>query len=1143
MAATEIKVQMQQRRDTAAGWTSAGTVLLEGELGYETDTGYAKLGDGSTAWGSLSYLPAAGKAKDGTAAAPSISFAADLDTGFFRSDPNSIGVAVGGNKAVEFGPNLPTEFFGMITVSDTVVGQLIKGRAESGGNVVFEVNSDGSAKFADEKFHLRDDARFVINSTTPRDDLFGVTGLKALLNIEGTNNATRASSIVHNSNDTSQHLFVLGKSRGTAANAVTAVANNDPLGAISFQGADGAKLVEAARIEAQVDGATGTDDMPGRITFSTRADTSSGTLQERFRINENGNFLINSTSSRLGGLLQVESKGGNHRLHSIANNTDDSVAAALKFVKSRGTSVGAVTAVQNGDDLGFLSFTGTDGASNIDGAYVSAVVSGAPGTDDMPTDLLFWTNSGAASPTERARIDSSGRLLVGGSSEVHSGTIAQIQHVGSPVLTFARDDSSISDGNGLGQIDFYGNDGGTFQECAKILVQADGTHANNDKPTRMAFYTTAGSGSSATERLRIDRLGRVGIGTTSPVDELHINSTANVNLRLTRDTNTGARISGTDGTSPAFIVETIASGTSTERARIDSSGRLLVGTTSTRSNIASVAQDVCIERASIVGQSLVANQNASGGSTLSLCLSRGTSVGSNTVVQSGDAVGQLAFRGNDGTNFLNLGMVRGEVDGTPGTNDMPGRLTFYTTADNASSPTERMRIDSSGRLCVGSLSALDTTAGAITSNNSSSGGRLALGGNPSGAGSSVGEVFGWWNANKVAGLVIASGADTTNKDDGELLFYTSASGPSVQERMRIRRDGLVGIGTSSPNYLTQVFGGSDSQENVLFTVQSNGVSNAGDLKTTLRLANSTSGSSVHAADISAIRSTDAETLAFSVYNGGAAPVERMRIDSAGRVGINTTTFADTASALTIKNGVSSSDHTLLDMVCDTNETCRVRFSEDGSTFNGEIRYDTNTDFMSFNTNGSERMRITSAGKVFVGNTSLNEESVFNAYSNSSTPAFQATGGSGMSTSQAVAVFDKHANVNTTSQIFVAFRINDQNTGSGRINANGASQAAFGSFSDRRLKENIVDLPSQLDNVCKLRPVEFDYIASEGGGHQTSFIAQEFEEIYPDAISEREDGMKILTGWGKTEAILVKALQEAVAKIEILEAKVAALEAQ
>tara|TARA_Y100000004_G_scaffold172198_1_gene208811 strand:- start:3955 stop:5391 length:1437 start_codon:yes stop_codon:yes gene_type:complete len=57
MAATTVNVQMQQRRDTAAGWTSANPTLLSGELGFETDTKKAKLGDGSTAWNSLTYYP------------------------------------------------------------------------------------------------------------------------------------------------------------------------------------------------------------------------------------------------------------------------------------------------------------------------------------------------------------------------------------------------------------------------------------------------------------------------------------------------------------------------------------------------------------------------------------------------------------------------------------------------------------------------------------------------------------------------------------------------------------------------------------------------------------------------------------------------------------------------------------------------------------------------------------------------------------------------------------------------------------------------------------------------------------------------------------------------------------------------------
>lgn len=57
MAATTVNVQMQQRRDTAASWTSVNPTLRSGEFGYETDTGKFKIGDGTTAWTSLAYLP------------------------------------------------------------------------------------------------------------------------------------------------------------------------------------------------------------------------------------------------------------------------------------------------------------------------------------------------------------------------------------------------------------------------------------------------------------------------------------------------------------------------------------------------------------------------------------------------------------------------------------------------------------------------------------------------------------------------------------------------------------------------------------------------------------------------------------------------------------------------------------------------------------------------------------------------------------------------------------------------------------------------------------------------------------------------------------------------------------------------------
>ena len=133
---------------------------------------------------------------------------------------------------------------------------------------------------------------------------------------------------------------------------------------------------------------------------------------------------------------------------------------------------------------------------------------------------------------------------------------------------------------------------------------------------------------------------------------------------------------------------------------------------------------------------------------------------------------------------------------------------------------------------------------------------------------------------------------------------------------------------------------------------------------------------------------------------------------------------------------------------------------------------------------------------------------------------------------------KRDNNSTTAQVLVGFLINNGATGSGQINANGASAAAFGSFSDERLKENIQDLPSQIESICGLRPVEFDY--KDGSGHQIGFIAQEVQGIYPDAVGESR-GFLTLTDMNKNDARLIKAFQELYDKVKSLEAKVAELE--
>jgi hypothetical protein len=123
---------------------------------------------------------------------------------------------------------------------------------------------------------------------------------------------------------------------------------------------------------------------------------------------------------------------------------------------------------------------------------------------------------------------------------------------------------------------------------------------------------------------------------------------------------------------------------------------LLVGTSTARANFDNSTNTAIAQIETADANARLAIVRNNGTPNLTLASSAGSTVGSNTVVTSGWNVGQIAFAGSDGSEFVNLAFIEGAVDGTPGANDMPGRLVFSTTADGASSPTERMRIPQNG---------------------------------------------------------------------------------------------------------------------------------------------------------------------------------------------------------------------------------------------------------------------------------------------------------------------------------------------------------------------------------------------------------------------------------------------------------------
>ncbi len=227
---------------------------------------------------------------------------------------------------------------------------------------------------------------------------------------------------------------------------------------------------------------------------------------------------------------------------------------------------------------------------------------------------------------------------------------------------------------------------------------------------------------------------RVGVGTTSPRFAISVGSTGSGSTATPDTIDLGSTFSSTAGANPKlrlywdgslsfgfgvsnnqldYIIGNNSShvwhSNGSERARIDSSGRLLVGTSSARTT-ANITSQIQVEGTGFSNSSLslTANSNDSDSAYFIFTKTRGTSVGSNTLVQSGDQLGYIGFGGADGVDTMQNGAgIAAYVDGTPGANDMPGRLVFSTTADGASSPTERMRISNNGTIFLRATSLTD----------------------------------------------------------------------------------------------------------------------------------------------------------------------------------------------------------------------------------------------------------------------------------------------------------------------------------------------------------------------------------------------------------------------------------------------------
>jgi len=543
--------------------------------------------------------------------------------------------------------------------------------------------------------------------------------------------------------------------------------------------------------------------------------------------------------------------------------------------------------------------------------------------------LGFTTND-----TERARIATDGAMTlnVGGVSGTHSFLYNE-----------SGGEIQLVDSTGAGPI-LLDNSGG----LARFLKVGTGSMAIGTTGVGAFLFQT-----NNTERMRITDAGNVGIGTTSPVQRLHV--------RQDQDGTTAALIQNRNGTgSPASALQFIsgafdlsdnryamissAGGSNTtlqfwtgegaapaERARITSAGNLGVGTTTPLARLFA-------ETPTSVGAALAYAANSNG------------------------AYPTGVFGGSFGYNFSAGGAEVDFWNGWTGATGTQGGFAFRRQT-GASSQNLLMTIRGDGNVGIGTSSPLyqatvlglgQDTAALTDAGNKGGSLYLQATGITSGSGGAL--LFGTTFGNQtpfaaIKGLVTDGAANTI----GDIAFSTrnATSDTALTERMRILRAGNVGIGTSSPGATLDVAG----------TIRTSAGGSDPGTGTVLYFVGSGSFQSVIAG------------AAFAVHTGNNnARTERMRVDINGNVGIGTSSpgakldVVTASGANIVVSRSSAAGYAAFQRIAPAGQ-----FTYDFYTINGveaaRITV-TDTNIMAFATGSAaaERMRIDASGNVGIGTT-------------------------------------------------------------------------------------------------------------------------------------------------------------------------------
>ena len=378
----------------------------------------------------------------------------------------------------------------------------------------------------------------------------------------------------------------------------------------------------------------------------------------------------------------------------------------------------------------------------------------------------------------------------------------------------------------------------------------------------------------------------------------------------------------------------------------------------------------------------------------------------------------------------------------------------------------------------------------------------------------------------------ASHDATADDQKGDLIFKTNDGndGASPTEAMRIDSAQNVGIGTAAP-------------------LSPFHVSGAGDTGFMLQTTNAVDDKEIWEVQAAGNSSNHADLIFRTRVNAGTGGAEAMRITNGGSLGIGTGVPLRQLS-------IASTSNAEMSFISGTSSNASILFG-DGTTgtdvYRGYIQYGHSSDSLAFATSAAERMRISTNGTLLVGTTGDTTDervrvSVTSGSKNGiSTLATDTNGGTAL-------ICRKSTGASVGSVSF-----NNNNT-------------AFNTSSDYRLKENVTNVSDGITRVKQLAPKRFNWIDDDSNTAVDGFLAHEVQTVVPEAITGAKDevevwkdGQELPDGvsvgdnkldddgntipviqnidQSKLVPLLAAALQEAITKIETLETKVAALEAE